>query len=95
MQLGVGSADDERRLRDAVRYIEQRRRAAGGEREIFVHHMEGVVVDDDIDNPIGAMDGTGEVCAAGVALELEGRGPARRLAGLLQPERVGDGHVAA
>lgn len=30
-----------------------------------------------------------------VASELEGRGPARRLAGLLEPERVGYGQVAA
>lgn len=95
MELGVGSADDERRLPDAERDVERWRRAAGGEREVFVHHMEGVGLGEDLNNPVRLIDGACEVCAAVVALELEGRGPALCPAGLLQPERVGDGQVAA
>jgi len=87
-QLFVGLAEYEcgREERD----VHRRRWAAGDERYVVVHHMEGVVVGEDAEHLIRLVDGFSQENAAAVAFELEGRRSARRPAGLLQPERVGD-----
>ena len=75
---------------DAERDVEARarRRAAGGEREVLVHHEKGVVAREDADHTVRLEHGVRQERAASVALEPEGRGAARPAAGLLQPERV-------
>lgn len=90
-ELAVGSADGERPHElHGDRDVEARRRAAGGERQVLVHHVHGLVLVEDVDHPVRLEHGVGQERAAAVALELEGRRPARRLPWLLQPERVRD-----
>jgi len=92
-QLLVGSAEEE--WRGDGRDVERRRRAAGGERQVDVHHMQGSVLGEDALHPIRLVDGAAQEHAAAVAPELESWRPARRPAGLLHPERVGDAQLPA
>lgn len=90
-ELAVGSADDERAHElHGDRDVEARRRAAGGEREVLVHHVQGVVAVGDVHHPVRLEHGAAQERAAAVALELEGRRPARRLPWLLHPEWARD-----
>jgi len=93
-QLLIGSAEDERPGREE-RDVHRRRWAAGVEREVVVHHMEGFVAGEDAEHLVRLVHGFGQERAVAAALELEGRRSARRLAGLLQPERVGDVELPA
>jgi hypothetical protein len=89
-ELAVGLADGERPQPHGERDVEARRRAAGGEGQVLVDDVDGAVPGEDGDHPVRLEHGVAQERAAGVAHELEGRRPARRPAGLLQPERVGD-----
>jgi len=90
-ELAVGLADGEHpQPHSGQRDVEARRRAAGGEGQVLVDDVDGAVPGEDGHHPVRLEHGVAEEGAAGVALELEGRRPARRPAGLLQPERVGD-----
>jgi hypothetical protein len=94
-QLPVEPAEDECPGRDE-RDVHRRRRAAGGEREVVVHHVEGAVLGEDAEHLVGLEDGSAQERAAAVALELEGQRSARGPPGLLlHPERVGDVEVPA
>lgn len=96
-QLPVLLADGVRPQPDAVGDVEPPLWAAGGrDEEIVVDGDEGGVLDEDANHLILSVDGVSEECFAAVAVELEGRRPARRPAGaILEPERVVDGQVAA
>lgn len=94
-QLLVPLADNERAEPETQGDVEPPWRTAVVEREVVVHGEEGGVLSEDLDDLVGPKHGAAEESLAGVAVELEGRRPAGRLAGLLQPERVGDVQLAA
>ena len=95
-QLLVPLADDERAQPETQRNVEPELGAAVVEREVLVDGEEGGVLGEDLNDLVGPEYGAAEESLAAVAVELEGRGPARRPAGaLLQPERLRDVQVAA
>lgn len=94
-QLLVPLADDERAQPETQRNVEPELGAAVVEREVLVDGEEGGVLGEDLNDLVGPEYGAAEESLAAVAVQLERRGPARRPAGLLQPERVTDVQVAA